>query len=346
MKILHFHFGKDGGAEQFFVNLVRAMGRRGVEQRLVIRPRRRWRPDVAKAAELFAESHFRSTSLDRFWLPMRVRRMIRRWKPDAIMAWMSRAGHLLPAEADCLRCVRLGDYPDRLTQFDNADMLICNTPGILERVRNLGWTRRACVITNFTRTEQVAAAARKTLDTPPSAPLISSVGRLVNRKGFDVLIRAMPLVPEAYLWIVGDGPEKDNLKTLAAKLGVTGRVRFAGWRHDPRPFIAASDISAMASSHEPLGNVVLEGWAQRKPVVATRSEGPSWFVKDASNGLLVDIGDHEGFAAAFHRLLDNDRLAHKLVAGGEAALRGRFSEDAVVDRYLETFGERSSRRAA
>jgi glycosyltransferase involved in cell wall biosynthesis len=337
MKVLHIHFGKDGGAEAFFVNLVRAMARRGVEQKVVIRPNRRWRSEIEQCAVIAAESHFRNTSYQRLWLPMRVRSLVSRWQPDAIMAWMSRAGHLLPSSASCLRCGRLGDYPDRLTQFRHADMLICNTPGVLDRVRNLGWKRDARVITNFTRTVRVAAEPRETLNTPHGVPVICSVGRLVPRKGFDVLVRAMTRVPDAYLWIIGEGPEEGNLRTLADRLGVTSRVRLAGWRHDPRPFVAASDISAMASSHEPLGNVILEGWAQGVPVVATRSEGPTWIVQDGINGILVDIGDHEGFAGACRRVLADAQLAAKLVAGGEASLRSRFSEDSVVAAYLDAF---------
>jgi glycosyltransferase involved in cell wall biosynthesis len=346
MKILHFHFGKDGGAEHFFINLAHAMAQRGVDQKVVIRPQRRWRSDIEQVAEIAAESHFRNASYHRLWLPMRVRSLINRWQPDAILAWMSRAGHLLPRSATCLRCVRLGDYPDRLTQFRHADMLICNTPGILDRVRDLGWKRDARVITNFTRTSRVAAVPRETLDTPQGVPLISSVGRLIPRKGFDVLVRAIAGIPDAYLWILGEGPEEGALRALAGQLGVANRVRFAGWRHDPRPFVAASDISAMASRHEPLGNVILEGWAQGVPVVATRSEGPSWIIQNGDNGILVDIDDHEGFASAFRLLLADSQLTAKVVAGGEASLRGRFSEDSVVAEYLDAFSAERARQVA
>ena len=341
MKILHYHFGKDGGAERFFVHLVNALARRGVEQKVVIRPKRSWRSHIDQAAEVFAESHFRNTSLDRLWLPSRVKQMVKKWRPDAILAWMSRAGHLLPATSNCLRFARLGDYPDRLTQFKHADVLICNTPGIAEQVRQMGWSRGVQVVTNFTCTERAAPVARESLDTPSDVPLICSVGRLVPRKGFDVLIRALAKTPHAHLWIVGNGQEDANLRNLAKQLNVMSRIRFVGWKEDPRPYTAASDISAMASSHEPLGNVILEGWSQRVPVIAARSEGPSWLVQHEQNGLLVDIGDDEGFAQAFRRLCDEPDLVQRLVAGGEASLNGRYSEQAVVDNYLKVlFGNK------
>ena len=102
----------------------------------------------------------------------------------------------------------------------------------------------------------------------------------------------------------------------------------------PLPFIAASDCFAMASSHEPLGNVVLEAWGQGVPVVSTRSEGPTWFMRDEENGLLVDIGDHEAFAAAFERLRAEPQLVSRIVAGGRTTLDVMFSEDAVVGAYM------------
>ncbi len=86
MKVMHYHFGKDGGAERFFVHLVNALARRGVEQTAVIRPNRLWRKDIEAAAKI-TESNFRNLSLDRMLLPYKGRTMARREKPDALIAW-------------------------------------------------------------------------------------------------------------------------------------------------------------------------------------------------------------------------------------------------------------------
>lgn len=337
MKILHFHFGKNGGAEGFFVHLVQALAKRGVEQKVVIRPHRRWKADIEKGAEIAFESHFRNASFDRISLPSRVGRFIKKWQPDAILAWMSRAGHLLPIAAPCLKFARLGDYPDQLHQFKNADVLICNTPGIAEHVRNMGWQRGVEVVTNFTNTDRVEPIPREKLNTPEGAPLICSVGRLVPRKGFDVLIHAIANIPGAYLWIVGEGQEEASLRKLSHALNLNNRIRFVGWKDDPRPYIAAADISAMASRHEPLGNVILEGWAQNVPVIAARSEGPTWLIQHEQNGLLVDIDDAAGFASASRQLLANPELAQKIVTGGNTSLHGRYSERGVIETYLQVF---------
>src|SRR5690606_29653952 len=159
-------------------------------------------------------------------------------------------------------------------------------------VREMGWTRGVEVISNFTETAPAVPVARGVLDTPKDAYVVSSMGRFVPRKGFDVLIRVLAERTDIFLWLIGGGEEEQNLKALAAEFGVADRVRSAGWQKDPLPFIAASNCFAMASSHEPLGNVVLEAWGQGVPVVSTRSEGPEWFMREEKNGLLVEIGDH------------------------------------------------------
>ncbi|MCA1407871.1 glycosyltransferase [Ensifer sp. IC3342] len=339
MKVMHFHFGKDGGAERFFVHLVNALAERGVEQTAVIRPHRLWRPEIEGATRI-VESHFRNLSLDRLLLPRKVIHMARRDRPDALMAWAPRASELMPAYKGCIKISRLGDYPPRLDYFRNTDCLVCNTPGIAEQVRKLGWKREVEIISNFTNIERVEPVSRATLDTPEEAPVVMSMGRFVERKGFHTLIQAIAKVPDAYLWLLGDGEERDNLHKLATDLGVAARVRFAGWQKDTRPFLAAADIFVMASSHEPLGNVILEAWAQGTPVVSSRSEGPQWFMRDGENGLMVDIGDADGFAHAVERIVNDDALRASLAQRGHEMLMSQFSKEAITDSYLKLFASK------
>ena len=341
MKVTHFHFGKDGGAERFYVNLTNALAKRGVEQISVIRPERAWRPRVEDATQII-ESHFRNFSLDRILLPLRVKRLAKKWHPDAMMAWMPKGAKLMPNYSKAMRITRLGDYPTKLDHFKNIDVLVCNTPGIAEHVKQMGWTRGIEVISNFTNTEKVQPIKRSNMDTPETAFVVSSMGRFVPRKGFDVLIASMAHSPGTWLWIIGDGELEQELKNHARQLGVLERIRFAGWQMDPRPYVAASDAFAMASSHEPLGNVVLEAWAQETPVISTRCEGPSWFMEDGKNGLLVDVGDAVGFAGAYKKLQNSKKLRQKLVQGGTAKLDSTFSEGTVCNAYMNLFSRKKA----
>ena len=336
MKVAHFHFGKEGGAERFFVHLVNSLHERDIEQISVIRPNRLWRKDIEGATQII-ESNFRNLSPDRLMLPIKVKRLANEWEPNTLFAWMPRACRLMPNYKKCIRIARLGDYPLRLDYFKNIDVLVCNTPGIAEHVRNLGWTRGVEMISNFTYAEPAPPVSRADVDTPEDAFVVTSMGRFVPRKGVDVLIRAVSLNPDMYLWIAGDGEEADNLKNLAKSLGVMDRIRFLGWQKNPNAYVAASDVFAAASSHEPLGNIVLEAWAQRVPVVSTKSEGPSWFMTHEQDGLMVEIGDADGFAAAFNRLRSEQGLGKKLIEGGLTTLDEKFSKRVITDAYINLF---------
>lgn len=343
MKVLHFHFGKDGGAERFFVHLINGLAKAGVEQKIVIRPNRGWKKNIDPSIEVM-ESDFRTVSLDRILLPIRMRRLIREWKPESVLGWMPKGAKLVPDEPAPLKLVRLGDYPVSLEKFRNIDVVVCNTPGIAAHVKKLGWTRGVTVISNFTDLQKVEPAQRALLNTPDDAFVISSMGRFVPRKGFDVILRALAKLPDAIFWAIGQGEQEENLRKLADELRVTDRVRFAGWQADPRPFIAASDAFIAASSHEPLGNIVLEAWAQDVPVVSTRSEGPSWFMSDGKDGLMIDIGDADAMAQEVMRLRNDQSLAQKLVTGGRETLKRQFSEEGVVRAYMDLFGSKRTPR--
>ena len=336
LKVLHIHFGKDGGAERFFVNLAQALGERGVEQRFVIRPRRTWRGEIEGLGEVI-ENHYRRLSLSSLLLEWRLHRMLPQWRPDAIMAWMPRAARLVPDWPEAVKLTRLGDFPRHLNHFGRCDVLVGNLPGIGDRCKALGWTRPVLTITNFPREVTARPVMRVELDTPVDAFLISGAGRFVPRKGFDLLIRAAARIPGAWLWLIGDGRERTALEALARGVGMADRTRFVGWVEEPTHYIAASDVFGMPSRHDPLGNVVLEAWQAGVPVVATRSEGPSWYMIDGKNGVLVDIDDLDVFVNAVNRLRNEHTLAETMAAGGHARLEEMFSRERIVDQYLDVF---------
>ncbi len=164
-----------------------------------------------------------------------------------------------------------------------------------------------------------------------------ALGRLHANKAFDVLIRALAKVPRARLWIAGDGPEHAALAELAETLGIATRVRWLGWRDDPAPLYAAADIVAVPSRHEPLGNVVIEAWANERPVVAAASQGPAQLIEDGQTGLLAPVDDVEGLAQALQIAIDGGSATRSLARDGRAAYLADYTEDAVVSKYLDFF---------
>jgi glycosyltransferase involved in cell wall biosynthesis len=336
MKIIHLHFGKDGGAERFFVHLLGAFASRDVQQTAFIRPRRGWRGSIDPRVRI-VEGTFRRISISRFFLAAKLRRLMRDDPPDVLMAWMPRASRFMPQWNGGVRVARLGDYPPRLDYFEQIDVLICNTPGIAEHVVKIGWKRPVHVISNFTATRIGTPVDRARVNTPADAFVVVGVGRFVHRKGFHTLIEALKSSPGTILWLVGDGEERENLQKLAVSLGVQDRIRWLGWQADPLPYIAAGDVFSMPSLHEPLGNVILEAWAAGKPVVSSLSEGPRWMMQDGVDGLLHTIGDAAGLAAAIERLRHDAALRQVIGAGGRATLAARFSEEGVSNSYLQLF---------
>lgn len=348
LRVLHCHFGREGGAERFFVNLAQAFARRGVEQRFVIRPGRSWHGEVAALGPVIQDDFSRISPMS-LVLHLRVAHLVRRWRPHAAMAWMPRAGRLIHDWDGVVKLARMGDFPRHLRHFGNCDLLVGNLPGITERCRELGWARPAITISNFPRPIVPRPVARSELATPEGAFLVAAGGRFEPRKGFDLLLRALARVPEAWLWLVGDGSQRQALEALAAELGIAERVRFAGWVAEPIHYVASADAFVMPSRHEPLGNALLEAWQAGVPSISTRSEGPDWYMRDGIDGILTPIDDAAAITAGLARLRDDPALGQGFARNAKARLAERFSEEGVVEAYLRVFrgdfGEGGTRQA-
>lgn len=336
MRIFHTHFGRDGGAEKFFVSLVGSLSEAGIEQTVLIRPGRSWKGRLPANVEVH-EGLPRLLTPSRFLLPWKFKRLVAAQKPAGVLAWMPRAADFMPSGGCGLRFARLGDYPTTLKHFRNIDILICNTPGIAEHIKKLGWNKPAKVISNFTLSRPTPPVAREQLGAPPGAFVILALGRFVRRKGFHTLIEALATTPNVHLCLLGEGEEEQNLRQQARDLGVAARVHFAGWQTDPNPWLSACDAFCMPSLHEPLGNVILEAWGAGVPVISSQSEGPSWMMTNGEDGLLYPVGDAPALASAIARLQAQPELTSRLVAGGHKTLNASFSREAVTRAYIELF---------
>ncbi len=178
--------------------------------------------------------------------------------------------------------------------------------------------------------------ARRRYGVDGAAPVLLSVGHLIERKGHHLVIAALAQLPGAKLLIAGDGPERAALELLAARQGVVERVRFLGhMAHDELAAIySAADLLVLASSREGWANVLLEAMACGTPVVASNVWGTPEVVADPAAGLLVAPRTAEAFAAAIARLLaaPPSRSATRLYAE-------RFSWDATTAGQLALFRE-------
>ena len=328
MRIAHVMAGaRTGGAELFFERLTASMQRAGESVLPVIRRDAGRAGRMAAAGVAPVELGF-GGALD-LLTPGRLGRVLQRFEPEVVVAWMNRAARAVRRDG-WVTAGRLGGYYD-LKNYRSCDHLIGNTRGIVAWVREQGWpAERVHYLPNFAPDLEGAAAAAM-----PEGRVLLALGRLHRNKGFDVLIRAMALVPEAQVVIAGDGPERGALTALAQAEGVADRVHMPGWQQDTGALLAGCEILVCPSRHEPLGNVVIEAFSARRPVVAAAVAGPVEVIDPGRTGLLVPPEDPARLAAAIRTVLADQGLASGLAEAGRAEWARSFAEAPVVARWQD-----------
>ncbi|NNF17395.1 MAG: glycosyltransferase family 4 protein [Gammaproteobacteria bacterium] len=138
--------------------------------------------------------------------------------------------------------------------------------------------------------------------------VLLSAGNLVELKGHDLVIDALPRIPDAVLLIAGDGPQRASLESQAQRLGVAPRVRFLGrvGRRRMVELYTAADALVLASSREGMANVLLESIACGNPVIATAVGGNPEVVSDPRAGVLMRERSSTAIVEALERL-EKDR---------------------------------------
>ncbi|MBT6242400.1 MAG: glycosyltransferase [Rhodospirillaceae bacterium] len=335
MRVLQVMAGAEyGGAEAFFTRLVLALRRAGLHQRVVIRKNEARASTLREGGIEPVELRF-GGPLD-IWTRMGLKREIDSFYPHVVLTWMNRATSMCP-RGDFVHVARLGGYYD-LKYYSKCDHLVGNTEDIADYLTGKGWpAERAHYLPNFVSAETAAPLDRKDFYTPNDATLLLAMGRLHENKAFDVLLDALSRIPNAYLWLAGEGPKRAELEAQAEKIGVKPRVRFLGWRDDIAALLASCDVFVCPSRHEPLGNVVVEAWAQSKPVVAADSLGPGVLIKQDENGVLVPIDDSKSLSYAISQVLVDENLRSGIARHGRTTYEERFTEEAVVAQYLNFF---------
>lgn len=179
-----------------------------------------------------------------------------------------------------------------------------------------------------------------------NVPLALCAARLDPQKDHETLLRAWSIVarelPSARLLLAG-GPQVGgeahvrNLKSLAQRLDLTGKVFFAGVRRDVPDLLAACDVLAMSSRWEGLGLVFLEAMRAGRPVVATNVGGVPEVVVPGETGTLVSPGDPAAFAAALIDLLKHPRMALTMGQAGRRRFEQRFAAGAMVAKTSDLY---------
>jgi glycosyltransferase involved in cell wall biosynthesis len=197
---------------------------------------------------------------------------------------------------------------------------------------------RIALIRNPIDTERIRSLSTDEIPDAESVDgiLLVATGRLVRLKGFDLLIRAVSMLParqDIRLQIVGDGPERASLQGLVRELGLDDRVTFLGARANPWKYMARATVVVHASRTEAFPNVLGEALALGVPVLAAEcSAGIREYLDDGRCGVLVPPDDATALAEALARLLEDDDLRCRLSELGPRRME-EFELKRVVRDY-------------
>jgi glycosyltransferase involved in cell wall biosynthesis len=172
-------------------------------------------------------------------------------------------------------------------------------------------------------------------------PVIGLFGRITPWKGQHVLIKALAELPGVHALIVGDALFTDEdrkysneLRILAAGLGVADRIHFTGFRPNILPLLLAVDLVVHCStSPEPFGRVIVEAMLAGRPVIAARAGGAVEIVNDNQTGLLVEPGNPHAFAIAIKKLLETRELAAEMGRAAKRDAEERFCLDRILQQW-------------
>jgi glycosyltransferase involved in cell wall biosynthesis len=175
---------------------------------------------------------------------------------------------------------------------------------------------------------------------------ILSVGHIVGRKGHQHALKAIALLkrkmPDVRLRIAGSPDDPvyfEQLKEMVKELDLNDNVEFLGLREDAIDLMRQSDVLLLCSEREAFGWVILEAHAVGLPVVASSVEGPKEVIEDGKNGLLVKVGDSQGFADALHRVLNSLDFARELAENGQKVTKEKFTAEHMVGEFVDIYRE-------
>ena len=175
---------------------------------------------------------------------------------------------------------------------------------------------------------------------PPGCLNVLTVSRLMDRKGIDRVIEAMPAivrrVPGTRYVVVGDGGDRERVHGLASRSPVRSSITFLGPLTGDRKFECYSrcDVFALPAREDGFGIVVPEANAFGKPVVGGRSGGMPEAITHEENGLLVDPDSADEIADAIARLLETPAEAHRLGSNGRRRVENEFTWEAGAAALL------------
>ena len=168
-----------------------------------------------------------------------------------------------------------------------------------------------------------------------------TVGRLVPVKNVGLQIGAMAEAVKKYpnveLWIVGDGPEKSNLKSKISKLKLENNIKLLGWQNNPEEFYSQADAFLLTSDYEGWGMVAVEAANYGLPIIMTNVGCAGELIKDGESGIVIPVNDQAKLEEAMSRIIKDDSLRKKLAEGALSAIKNLPSKEETLSLYKQSW---------
>ena len=174
----------------------------------------------------------------------------------------------------------------------------------------------------------------------PSAILVGIIANLYKNKGLEYLILAIAKISNNHRFnavIIGDGPEKENLKKLIRKHNLENKIFLIGYVDDAHKYLKAFDIFVLSSVKEGQPWTILEAMAAGTPIVATNIAGIAEMIENEKSGLLIEPADSEALALAIEKMITHPSLAQECAKNALAVLKEKFNLTEMIRKNEELF---------
>ncbi len=196
----------------------------------------------------------------------------------------------------------------------------------------------------YAPTQQVTTRAE--LGLPADALVAVSIGRLVTRKRFDLLLQAWQNIPDAHLVIIGDGPLKESLLSMRYTYNLQDRVHIVGFVSEQmkQAYLQRSDMYVSTAEHEGFGIVFLEAMAVGLPIIAMNDGGQMDFLTEQENALLVPPNNKKALLEALRTLCNDKALRQKISEQNHLKVKN-FLWPIVAERFEQIVVRAAKKRA-
>ena len=262
-------------------------------------------------------------------------------------AWMARVPVRIASRRESSKRAALNRFIERGC-YRLADAVVANCDEVRRQLIAEG-VRAGKIVTvhnglNLNRVESCEAGRRAALrrlcdadvrdgETLKFVTIVANIREVKNHTTFlHAAARIRAMVPESAFILAGEGPLLDDMRDLAATLGLGGRCFFPGRWDEVGDLLAISDVCVLSSKSEGFSNSVLEYMAARRPVVATNVGGIREAVREGESGYLVSPGDDEAMAARIASLLLDPERARSMGERARLIVEREFSCEAQLDK--------------